>query len=238
MFETKLKVCIWGDSIFKGVIYSPDLNRHIFINDSCINLIANEYKLQIENYSKFGQTSAYALDKLPKALALNHDFNYAIIELGGNDCDYNWKDISTDPDANHLAKVSLEDYIHNIESIVLEFKKYSITPIIVNLPPIDAERYFRFISTGLNSDNIHKWLKDVEHIYRVQEMYSLALTKYAYRNGIKVLDLRGDLLAEENYYQYVCEDGIHINERGHHKIYELFVKYIANSINSDSNNVV
>lgn len=228
MLDTMSRICVWGDSIFKGVIYSPESKRHIYIKDSCIDLISHKYAFQVENYSKFGQTSEYALNKLKETLKDKNDYDYAIIELGGNDCDYLWKDISIEPNKDHQAKVPLQDYIHNIDSIVSLLRQYSIIPIIVTLPPIDANRYYQYVSNGLNAENIHIWLKDIEHIYRVQEMYSLALTKYAYSNNINVLDLRGALLAEDNYYQYVCQDGIHLNEYGHHKIYELFVNYISN----------
>jgi len=90
-----------------------------------------------------------------------------------------------------------------------------IEPYLVTLPPIDAERYFDFISRdGLSKDNILKWLGDKDHIYRYHERYSAHLAKIAREMGTKILDVRAAFLDIWNSRRLFCSDGIHPTEEG------------------------
>ena len=88
--------------------------------------------------------------------------------------------------------------------------------MLMTRPPIDAEKYFRFLAGDkLNRANILRWLGDVQQIYRYQEMYSLMVEKVAMELSIRLIDLRSRCLAERRFFRdMLCEDGLHLTEEG------------------------
>ena len=105
----------------------------------------------------------------------------------------------------------------------IELRRYGITPVITNLPPINAERYFRFLSANLNPAQILVWLQDVNNIYRTQEMYSLELNDIARELNIPLINVRTELLRERDYNDCLCSDGIHLNAKGHRRLSDLII---------------
>lgn len=85
------KIAIWGDSVLKGVVLEEGKDRYSLLKDSSIELIKREYNLMIKNNSKFGLTVTKAMRLMDKSLSKGDHPNYVLVELGGNDCDYNWK---------------------------------------------------------------------------------------------------------------------------------------------------
>lgn len=80
------------------------------------------------------------------------------MEFGGNDCDFNWKEISEKPLEMHKPKTQIEDFVKIHTETIDKIKAMGKIPVMLSLPPIDAEKYFSRISKGLNAENILKWL--------------------------------------------------------------------------------
>ena len=84
---------------------------------------------------------------------------------------------------------------------------HSIKPVFMNLPPIDGERYYRWISSLKDTDPkaILKWLGgQTDTIYRQQERYSRAMERVAYQKNLPLIDVRDEFLAIHNYRDYLC----------------------------------
>lgn len=60
----------------------------------------------------------------------------------------------------------------------------------MTLPPIDGQRYFRFISQKTDGGSVLRWLGDVGRIYRHQELYSDAVAALAFAEGVPLIDVR------------------------------------------------
>ncbi len=219
-------ILVLGDSILAGITYDSESNKYHFTKDNCIDILNNTTDYQFDNCSKFGLTSKKALKMLPSFLDKYPNVKYALIELGGNDCDFDWKNISLDPLKDHLPNVTNKEYINNIQEILKLLQSRNIQPIIENLHPINSSKYFNFLSKTLNGDKILSWLKDVSLIYRYQESYNDSLLNLAYQLRIRVLDIRESLLTIHNYEDMLCEDGIHLTELGQ----EYLSKTIQNKI--------
>ncbi|MBE6830962.1 MAG: SGNH/GDSL hydrolase family protein [Ruminococcaceae bacterium] len=102
--------------------------------------------------------------------------------------------------------------------------------MLLSLPPIDAQRYFAWISRGLNAENILRFLGDIEYIYRWHEMYNLAVYRLAMDQGVPLIDISSAFLKTGNFQDLICEDGIHPNENGHRLIGQTIEKYaLANA---------
>ncbi len=224
------KVVVYGDSILAGIGIDENSDKYHFLNKSCIDYIKEEYNYEITNYSKFCQTTTRALSTMSKRLINDHDYDIAVIELGGNDSDFNWAEVAESPSNKHLPKTTIKDYTINLITMINLFRHYGIEPILVTLPPINAEKYFSWISRGLNKENLKKWLKNVNIIYRFQERYSLVITNVAMQHNVKLFDLRKDLLEIHDYDNYLCRDGIHLNENGHQLISTFFRDNIGASL--------
>ena len=154
-----------------------------------------------------------------------------MVELGGNDCDYNWKEISENPDKEYYPNTPLPKFIESINTIIEKFRANGIEPILTNLPPLSSQKYFDwFGKNGLNTDNIKKWMGNIDRIYRHQETYSLALMDIANKQKCDLIDIRTPIILEENTDDFICEDGIHPNEKAHKLMAHTFMNYLNNKM--------
>jgi len=210
------KISILGDSISKGVIFDSENQRYKTIKDCYANLIKDKYNIDVLNYSKFGCTSTKAIKILEWNKEKVATSRYTIIELGGNDCDQDWGAISETPNESHEPNLNLEKFSENLLQIIKTVKAYGSTPIVFNLPPINADKYFDKVSEGKNKENILSFLHgDKEFVYRWHEAYNLAITKIAGQTNSILFDIRTSFLTNKDANKLICEDGIHPSEAGH-----------------------
>lgn len=225
------KITIWGDSVLKGVVLEEGKDRYSLLKNSSIELTKRELDVDIKNNSKFGLTVTKAMRLIQKSLSKDELPNYALMELGGNDCDYNWKEISENPDGEYFPNTPLPKFIDSINNIIENFRKNGIEPILTNLPPLSSQKYFDwFGKNGLNTDNIKRWMGDINRIYKHQETYSLALMDIANRQKCDLIDIRTPIILEGNTDDFICEDGIHPNEKAHKLMADTFINYISDRI--------
>ncbi|HCS74494.1 MAG TPA: hypothetical protein DIW17_11555 [Clostridiales bacterium] len=227
-------ICIFGDSIGKGVVLDAIRGRYILLKNSFINLFSLQTGIEVENFSKFGCTITTGKKIIEQKLDKLNSYAYTVLEFGGNDCDFDWAAISENPEENHLPKTELSKFESCYSDIINKVESNGSQPILLSLPPLDPQRYFSWISKNLNAVNILQWLGDVQHIYRWQEMYNLAVVRLAALKNVPILDIRSAFLQAKNYFNYLCEDGIHPNEAGHSLITEALHKYISEFSTSTS----
>lgn len=222
------KIQIYGDSILKGIELDYT-EKYIVPKESGWQYLEEEYPLAIVNRAKFGCTITKGLDQLSKALSKGLTCDAVVLEYGGNDCDYHWPDISANPHGEHLPNTPLPLFISSCREMIHLLKKNGILPIIMSLPPIDAQRYFDwFCRPGLDKQAILEWLGgDIQTIYRHQEMYSNALCRTALENHVPLVDVRTPFLAAKNCRDLLCIDGIHPNHEGHRLIGQVFGEFAA-----------
>jgi acyl-CoA thioesterase-1 len=223
MFDLRKSIGVWGDSVLKGVIFDELRGTYRLLTENCGNLITKALGLKILNRSRFGSTIEKGRATLEKSLRKGLDCDYLLLEYGGNDCDFNWEEVSQDPKLPHQPNTPIERFKANLQEMVDLIRNHGITPLLMSLPPIHAERYFEFIvSRGLDRENIMSFLGDCQQIYRFHEMYSLAVTGIAHRNQCAYIPMREAFLAERDMPSLLCSDGIHPNERGHQLMERVF----------------
>ena len=112
--------------------------------------------------------------------------------------------------------------------VLEQVKNMGKKPVLLSLPPIDSARYLKHISRGLSEDNIVKWMhNDRQYITNWHERYNIEVFKIAIENNIPVIDITTSFLEQKNYSDYLCDDGIHPNEKGHELIAEAIVQHVA-----------
>ena len=151
------------------------------------------------------------------------------MEFGGNDCDFTWKEISESPKQNHKPNITITEFVEIYTNLINEIKNMKKIPVLLSLPPIDSKKYFNKISKGLNAENILEWMNgDKQFITNWHERYNIEVFKLAINNDIPIIDRTSKFLEEKNYTKYLCEDGIHPNEKGHKVIAEAIKEHIEN----------
>lgn len=215
MLERIKKIDVWGDSVLKGVIYDESRGKYTRLEENNAVHVLKDFGLDIRNNTRFGLTAPKARDLMERALENGMDSQVAVIEFGGNDSDFNWREVSEHPELEHKSNTSIDTFKKCIVEMVDLLRKKGILPVLINLPPIDAKKYFKWISKGLNPKNILTWLGDVQMIYRYHECYNLSIMSLAGNLGCDLIDIRQPFLLQKNYSRFLCEDGIHPNKEGH-----------------------
>lgn len=208
-------IVVFGDSIMKGVIYDSIRGKYIYSDNSFVKKFATQTGILVDNYAKFGCTLLKGQKIIEKYLPSLTCRKYIALEFGGNDCDYFWPAVSEEPSKKHYPNTPLETFESIYSQIIDKLVEKRCRPVIFTLPPLDPQRYFSWISKGLNKNNILKWLGDVDFIFRWQEIYSTAVKKLALSKAVPVIDVRKAFIERGDYSSLLCNDGIHPNEAGH-----------------------
>lgn len=217
---------IWGDSLLQGVVLDEKQGKYSIIENNCAAMLAKKIGITISNNSRFGCTAPKGMKSLNKALAADAEFSAAIIEFGGNDCDFNWEEVAAAPDEEHIPRTTLGEFARCYTEMITAVKQKGISPVLVSLPPLDAERYLSWITrNGLSREAILHWLGDVQHIYRWHERYSNAVASMARQFSCHFIDVRDAFLSVRDYYNLLCADGIHPNREGHALMEKVFFEY-------------
>ena len=226
-----IQVIIYGDSIMKGA--TPEgASKYRSVLPRFLPRLAEKYDLAVTNRSRFGCTIDRGYAMLQKDLQEKTPCQIALVEYGGNDCDFDWKAIAADPTGEHKPKTSIESFVKTLETMAENLLQRNIQPLLMTLPPVDASRYLSFICRdGLNRANIIQWLGGGEQmIYRYQELYSAAIMKLALRRRFPVVDVRSYFLDKHNYGDLISADGIHPSEAGYALIHRAFDDYLQGAM--------
>lgn len=219
---TYSEIHIWGDSLARGVIYNEEKGRYAISRERCSSRLESALGCKVVNHSNMGATVLDGLKwfegfaSVPDALCA--------IEFGGNDCDLDWAYVAEHPEEPVRARVPLEDFELGLEKLVACVRERDMKPLLVTPLPLHAERYFRWVTRGLNADAVLQALGDVNHIYRWQERYTIAVRTVARQKHCALLDLRDEFLAQPNYEKLMCLDGIHPNDEGHRVLAEAALR--------------
>lgn len=170
---------------------------------------------EVNNLSKMGATIDYGERVLREELTDYDPDSVVLLEYGGNDCDFRWKDISENPDAEHHCNTEQREFVKKMASCVEYARSKGARVILANLVPLDSEKYMNWISRGLDYDTILGWLGDKNLLYRWQESYSRTVEKLAERLGTELIDLRGAFLCSHDFDNLISADGIHPTAQGH-----------------------
>lgn len=218
---------ISGDSISKGVIYDEVRSKYVILEDNYVSLLQDKLKGVVRNTARFGNTLIKGIGNLKKDV-LKDKPNIVLIEYGGNDCDFHWNEIADNPDALHSPKTDFAVFETMLTETIHYLKNQQITPILMSLPPLNADKYFKWVSQS-NPEaeiNIMKWLGSVTKIYWWQERYNSTIIKVSEMTKTKYIDVRGAFLEHPDFTKFICVDGIHPNKAGHQIICDKVLEFI------------
>jgi lysophospholipase L1-like esterase len=150
---------------------------------------------------------------------------YVLICYGGNDSDYNWQAIADCPDSEHHPKTPLRIFEKTYARVINKVRERGYTPLIMSLPPMNAQQYFNFFTSNFNDtqkSNVLKWLHgSVNTIWAGHELYNDAVKRVASATDCVLIDCTTTLGDGKNY---LCDDGIHPNLAGQSKIASIILR--------------
>lgn len=218
------KIVLFGDSIGKGIV--TERNERAVTSANAVHLFENKYSIEIDNRSKFGQTVAKCcrrkeIEKYLESLDRSVK-NAVIIELGGNDCAYFWENVASAPDVKHDSVTPLKEFVEYYQNMLSTIITSGVPVFCCSLVPINAKKYLdNVIGKICDKEKVLKYFNgDYTVIYRHHEMFSDAIKSICYASCIPVIDLRETFVKTGDSDAYLCEDGIHPNERGQRLIFE------------------
>lgn len=226
-----MNICVFGDSVAKGVIFNEASQKYTYLKDNFINITQNKTGTLFKNFAKFGCTIKKGETIMKKQLPNLSKYDYVILEFGGNDCNLNWEEVSHTPKETHLAQVPIQEFKKIYEKLIENIRSMGGKPLLMTLPPLASSKFFNWVSKGLSKEKIMTYLgNDVESIFNWQKNYNNMIYTIADECEVPVIDIRTSFLSQPNYEDLICIDGMHPNEKGHKVIAEALENFISNVI--------
>ena len=222
-----MKVTVYGDSILKGVLLEG--GKYV-VNRDWEQKLGETFHLTIRNCARFGCTIRKILPLIRRdSSAEAPEEEIAVLEMGGNDCDFDWAAISEKPEEHFDCKTPPKEFLARYREAVELIRRSGRTPVLMTLPPVHSERYLRYICRdGLSRQNILQWLGSVETISRWQSRYSQLVEQVAREMNVKLIDIRRAFPREPKALEpYLCEDGIHPSRLGQKLIFDTLCAGLA-----------
>ncbi len=220
------KVYLFGDSVARGIILNEE-GSYTPIKESFASLAAQRLGVRVINKARFGCTITKGLRILRNFVSgerspqtgRNSDDGVAILEFGGNDCDFLWDQVAANPESPHLPLTPLNIFHKAYGEMIDGLRSKGLQVAIMSLPPLVADRYLAWITRkGLDREAILRWLGGAEKIFTWHEGYDKAVRQIAAQKRCLLLDIRKDFLTQRDYREFMCQDGIHPNRAGHRLI--------------------
>lgn len=193
MFRLIGNICVLGDSIVYG---AWDDAKHGYVNRLKEKYNQNQNTENIYGLGIPGETTEGLLKRIDSELNPREP-SAIIIAVGLNDTIY--------IKSKNRENVSLEGFIDNISKIIDVAKKYTDNILVLGLTKV-----IESLTTPI------LWNDDEMYFNNTIKKYDKALEVFCNNNNIDYIKMF-DLLEDEDF----SDDGIHPNEKGHEKIYEI-----------------
>ena len=150
---------IYGDSLLKATMPDADMRYHFHLPEVMAQYPSD--RLEVVNRAKMGATVTKGLALVEHDVQRGMDARWALVAYGGNDSDFDWEAVAAAPEEDHLPRTTLPEFTEKLRRAVTALKSAGVQPVLMTLPPIDGQRYFRFISQKTDGGSVLRWLGDV-----------------------------------------------------------------------------
>ena len=193
-----MKVIGFGDSILKGAVLTdgPSL-KYSLLKAGFLEQVCSGKGLELANHARFGSTITTGRSIFDRFFHTVGEGDVVVFEFGGNDCDFPWAKIGADAD----------------------YPKEPFTPMDGFLSEYAEDRFYCHVTRELGhagKENVHKWMaRRTDFIGNWHERYNLAVFSLGREMDVPVVDITTPFLLRPDYFDFICRDGIHPNEKGH-----------------------
>ena len=220
---------IYGDSLLKATMPDEQFRYHFHLPEVMERYSGRQ--TEVVNRSKMGATVRKGQALLEHDLQRGMQADYALIAYGGNDRDFDWDAVQAHPQESHLPRTTLADFKEILLRMIRELRERGVQPVLMTLPPIDAQRYLDFLCReGRSRERIMDWLGDTQRIYRHQELYSDTVARLAYETGTPLIGVREMFLDEKRLLKLIAADGIHLTMEGYGKLFDTLAGWLRGMV--------
>ncbi len=216
-----MKIICFGDSLTRGVSFVKGRLRILknnypaylqkFMSGDKRNSEIGQ--AEVVNKGVFNDNSDLLLARLEKDI-LHEKPTFVIIGIGGNDCDFPWKEVAAQPNEEHEPKVPLARFANNLKELISTLDSYGITPVLTTLPPLDPARYYQTISSRFGTE-ISQWICKVGGIASWHSKYNRTVKNIAEEMDVFLIDVRNAIKSRGQLKDLISDDGIHLTEKGY-----------------------
>ena len=226
-----LILCGFGDSILQGIIHDAQTNQYKILKDSFVNISKEKLNVVWRNFARHGSTVIEGEKAFLSHSMYVKECDYIVFSFGSNECNHNWDKISQNPNMNHKPRLSLEEFHEKYIHLIRLAQKKGKVPLLLSLPPIDPERFFEGVIKGRNKENILKAMNNqINKIFTWHSMYNLEVFKIASEANVPIMDITTYFLRQPDYREFLCDDGMHPNHKGHlliaQALSDFYKKYV------------
>lgn len=207
------KIEIFGDSILRGAVCDNSGRLKLRRDSSYSYLSGMGY--EVRNNARIGSTIVKGTEMLNRHIDECGSDTLVILGFGGNDCNFDWKDVSDRSDENHDPKVSLDYFADLYRKAIAYIKSRRAAVAVCNLVPLDSEKFLNWISREGSESSILHWLGDRSMLYRWHENYNRMVESIARETGCLLINIRESFLTRHDYKRLMGPDGIHPTEEGY-----------------------
>lgn len=211
------RIVCFGDSVTRGITLVQGRMRILKENyPALLQMALGRERVDVINQGVFNDNSDKLVERLEAdVLSVNPD--YVLIEIGGNDCNFNWGEVAQHPDDEHQPVVPLDRYVQNVKQLVLQIQKRGPVPIVLSLPPLDPARYYRHVFSQHGKSVAH-WIALCGGIEYWHGNYNQSLNQMLSLIGAKTVDIRKAFTQLTDWSSLLSEDGIHPSADGYQLI--------------------
>ena len=220
---------IYGDSLLKATVPDEQFRYHFHLPEVMERYSGRQ--TEVVNRSKMGATVRKGQALLEHDLQRGMQADYALIAYGGNDSDFDWDAVQAHPQESHLPRTTLADFKEILLRMIRELRERGVQPVLMTLPPIDAQRYLDFLCReGRSRERIMDGRGDTQRIYRHQELYSDTVARLAYETGTPLIGVREMFLDEKRLLKLIAADGIHLTMEGYGKLFDTLAGWLRGMV--------
>ena len=148
--DEMLRIAVFGDSLMKGTLPDEQLRYH-FHTDLFEAPLAGLHA-EVTNKSVFGATSRKGVTLVQRDLARGHRYDWALVEYGGNDCNYDWPDVAAHPEQDHDPVVLADEFRANMTAIVQMLREAGAAKVHIAIPtPMSNCRCAQYVLPAMPS---------------------------------------------------------------------------------------
>ena len=214
------KVVALGDSITKGVVL--DGSRYKILNNAFVEQCREELSLPFDNYARMGCTVERGMEEMSRHEDSIRESDITFLEYGSTDSDFSWQEIADSPKLQHYPHTELPLFVRTYQQMIQRVRELGSQPVLLSLPLMDHERFFRFVSRDMQEQergNVLGWLGgQIERIRNYHDMYNLQLFRLAATERVPIVDITSPFLVNTDNHPCLCEDGVHPSALGHDMI--------------------
>ncbi|GAY77468.1 SGNH/GDSL hydrolase family protein [Sporolactobacillus inulinus] len=219
-----MKLICFGDSVTRGITFIRGRFKIIRNNYPALLQSSLGEEDEVVNKGVFNDNSDLLIKRLDADVLDEHP-DIVLINIGGNDCNFQWDQVAKLPDSEHVPVVPLDRYISNLSVMIRRISESGALPVVLSLLPLDPARYYATLMKHY-SHSIGHWIGLCGGIEHWHGMYNRALKDFCAKSGVKLIDVRSAFKKNGSFNDLINEDGLHPTAKGYQVMAEIISSYI------------